>query len=906
MLSRLFLRGVVMNASDFSIRAAGDSNQDFFNSQGAGVFVIDFATGRIVKTNKRAAEMVGLSEISIISKRCEIFLKSLTKTPLEPSAVAVDGILRSHQDRIIPVIISTVEYKTKDSRWLIHTFVETTSTSRTLKQRHQRASDYLSIINSLQNVIFYQTDMKGNLIDFSDSVSEITGFTREEIIAKPVSLIFLDPDNQEYIQKELLLNGCIVEYKIDLESKDGSVVKTIMNASVIKDTNGNPISILSILQNINETERDIESYPYSEDIFKAITQSIQDAVIMMDDKGLISFVNRAGTMMFGYTENEMLDAELHKLIAPPQYHSSFKHGFKAFKTTGEGLVIGRTLEIEAQRKNGSIFPVELSISSANINDSWHSIGIIRDITERRQSERNIVEASEAAENASRTKSEFLANMSHEIRTPLNTVIGATGLLSETNLDKEQLKLVDMMHSSGESLLVLINDILDISRIEAGKITLEKISFNLDDLLKRICSTLSVRTSKKNLEMSYEIDSDVPESLVGDPNRLRQILVNLIGNAIKFTETGSIIVNIRNMETSEKRTTLTFSVSDTGIGIPSAKLESIFNTFTQGDASVTRIFGGTGLGLAISRKLVHLMDGDISVESKTGEGTTFSFTAEFDIPEKGGEENAEIQDQDNTEMETKGFGSLSILLVDDSPDNRFLINAFLRKESCSIVEAENGSIAVELFPDQKWDIILMDMQMPVMDGYQATMKIREIEEDKGITHTPIVALTAHSIDTEVKKCFDAGCDVHLAKPVSKTDLMDLIIDITSSYSDSKDISKKEGNEINSDPDLSGDISDKERIEIHPDPDLMALIPGYIEHRHENVSEMIELLENSSYRDIERCGHSMKGSGAGYGFDAITEIGAFIETAGKEENREKIQEGIDKLISYLEKLDIVEGE
>ena len=771
---------------------------------------------------------------------------------------------------------------------MIQTFTGFFKNSAILKLRDQRASDYLNIANSLKNINFFQTDMKGQLVDISDSVTMITGFTREEVLKKPVSLLYSNPDDQIPLLKELLLHGKVEEYRIDLKSKNGSVVKTIMNSSVIHDENGTPFNILSILQDIPECDRAVESCRYIEDIFKAIIQSIQDAIIIMDDEGLISFVNRTCTMMLGYTKEEMLNADLHELIAPPQYLSSFRHGFRTFKTTGEGLVIGRTLEIEARRKNGSIFPVELSISSLKMNDSWYSIGIIRDITERRRAEIDILEASEAAENASRTKSEFLANMSHEIRTPLNAMIGATALLLETDIDDEQLKLLEMMHASGESLLTLINNILDISRIEAGRITLEEIPFNLNDLLKRICDTLAVRSSEKNLEMTYEIKPGVPHHLLGDPNRLIQILVNLIGNAIKFTEKGSIRVSVEDMETTGNNPILKFSISDTGIGIPSAKLESIFNTFTQADASVTRKFGGTGLGLAISRKLIHLMQGDISVDSTRGEGSTFSFTAKFNFAEKGGSRIIEIRDKDNTHLAAEGVGSISILLVDDSSDNRFLINAFLRKESCSIVEADNGSIALELFPTQKWDVILMDMQMPVMDGYQATRRIRAFEKEWGIAHTPIVALTAHSINTEVKKCLDAGCDVHLAKPVKKADLLNVIKGITSPYS------------------VTEDTDNNDRIEIHADPDLMPLIPGYIEHRHHDVTKMKSLLENNSFRDIERCGHSMKGTGAGYGFDGITEIGAFIEIAGKEENREQIEEGISRLMNYLEKLDIVEGE
>lgn len=876
-----------MNTPDYTRRPTEDFSKNFFNSQSAGVFIVDFVTGGIVEINSRAAEIIGLPESSIIGKRCDIFLRTLNKAPLEPSGIAVDGFLRGNQVRNIPVVISTAECGFREHRGLIHTFIEVSKNSNALKKRNQKASDYLSIINNLKNIIYFHTDMNGILIDISDSISRITGFTREEVIGKPVTVIYSSPDDQKIMLKELLANGKVEEYRIDLKSKAGSGAEVVVNSTLMHDVDGNPVNILGILHDVTETKAAIRSQQHSEDKFKAIAQSTQDAILMMNEKGLISFINKAGMMMFGYTEIEMLGANLHELIAPPQYLSSFRKGFESFKTTGNGFVVGRTLEIEGRRKNGSDFPVELSISATRMNDNWYSIGIIRDITERRRVERDIVEASEAAENASRTKSEFLANMSHEIRTPLNSILGATDLLSETDLDSEQMKLIEMMHSSGESLLALINDILDISRIEAGKVTLEEISFNLNNLLKKICDTLSVRCSQKNLSLTFELQPEIPDILIGDPNKLRQIFVNLIGNAIKFTETGGITVSVENIVTSENSSSLRFSVSDTGIGIPSSKLESIFYTFTQADASVTRNFGGTGLGLAISKKLVNLMHGDIFVESKAGEGTTFSFTAKFGIPEKG-VENTENVSQNNKEEGTTELGSLSILLVDDSPDNRFLINAFLKRESCSIVEAVNGSIAVELFPTKVWDVILMDMQMPVMDGYQATKIIREIEEERGIDHTPIVALTAHSINTEVKKCLDAGCDVHLAKPVNKATLLKLINDITSHSSDLED------------------ICNQEKIEIHVDPDLMPLIPGYIEHRREDVIKLMDLLEENSYRDIERCGHSMKGTGAGYGFDMITEIGALIETAGKEGNRDQIQEGINRLNDYLEKLDIIERE
>ncbi len=634
---------------------------------------------------------------------------------------------------------------------------------------------------------------------------------------------------------------------------------------------------------------------YSEKKIKTITESIKDAIIMMNDKKNISFVNSAACRMLGYTVDEMMGEDLHQLIAPRQYLDSFNNGYKTFRNTGEGVVIGRTIEIEARRKNGNVFPVELSISATKLDNTWHAIGIIRDITERRDVERKIVEASEAAENASRTKSEFLANMSHEIRTPLNSIIGTTELMADTELNDEQRKYVEIMHSSGNSLLALVNDILDISRIKAGRIVLETILFNIRDTLRKVIDTFKLRAEKKELTLSCEISDDVPAYLKGDPDRLMQIIVNLVGNSIKFTESGSIKVFVEKTRISGSKAIIKFSVVDSGIGIPASKLESIFNSFTQADTSVTRKFGGTGLGLTISKKLVRLMNGEISVDSQVEQGSTFSFTAEFDIHhESTDEKKIGTASKVKNKAEEKTLNNLSILLVDDSPDNRFLVKAFLRKEPCLIIEAKNGSEAVEKFLQKYWDIILMDMQMPVMDGYTATKRIREIENENGLEHTPIVALTANSINTEIKKCLDAGCDIHLAKPVSKNALIRLVGELTGKI--------ESDNDKHDDPSDSPE-SDGDRIRVVVDPELMELIPGYISNLQDDIGKLRNLLNKHEYRDIERCGHNMKGSGAGYGFTEITKIGAFLEKAGKSQSIRKIEEGIDKLEYYLENLEIV---
>lgn len=752
--------------------------------------------------------------------------------------------------------------------------------------------------------VFVSDSASAGIVEANNAALKMLEMPATAVIGKLCGFFLKSADNKPLLPSDEAVHGSLKIYR-------GRIIPVIISTSEcfigkhkglihsfirLPETAEEEIRVETHTDQYIDNANKIDSSFFGEEKFRVITESIQDAIIMMNDEKNISFVNSATCRMFGYKVDEMMGRNLHEMIAPEQYLDSFRKGFENFKNTGEGIVVGRTLEIEAQRKNGNIFPVELSVSSTKLNSKWHAIGIIRDITERRNAENRIIETSEAAENASRTKSEFLANMSHEIRTPLNSIIGTTDLMADTELNDEQRKYLELMRSSGKSLLALVNDILDISRIEAGKVILETIPFNIRDTFRKVIDTFILRAEKKELVLSCEIRDDVPEYLEGDPNRLMQIIINLVGNAIKFTESGSIKVFIENSGISDGKALINFSVVDTGIGIPPAKLESIFSSFAQADPSVTRKFGGTGLGLTISKKLVRLMNGTITVDSQIDQGSKFSFTSEFGVHrESTDEKKTKTDSKEQYETLKEGLRNLRILLVDDSPDNRFLVKAFLRKEPCLVVEAENGSEAVEKFLQEYWDIILMDMQMPVMDGYSATERIREIERENELEHTPIVALTAHSINTEIKKCLDAGCDVHLAKPVSKVALIRLIGELTGEVENIDD--------RNDDP---AELPERagEGIKVIVDPELMELIPGYISHRREDIVKLRNLLKKREYRDIERCGHSMKGSGSGYGFDGITLIGAFLEKAGKSQSKRRIEEGIDKLEHYLENLEIIE--
>ncbi|ACV64490.1 histidine kinase [Desulfofarcimen acetoxidans DSM 771] len=388
-------------------------------------------------------------------------------------------------------------------------------------------------------------------------------------------------------------------------------------------------------------------------------------------------------------------------------------------------------------------------------------------------------AQKAAEAANIAKSAFLANMSHEIRTPMNAIIGMADLLWETSLTKEQREYVGIFRTAGQNLLNLINDILDLSKVEAGHLKLEQQDFNIKKLVEKTVEFMSVQANIKFLSLSYQIKPDVPGFVVGDQNRLQQILVNLLGNAIKFTEKGEVILIIEKLSMQEENVFLKFSVSDTGIGIEKEKSEIIFESFTQADASTTSKFGGTGLGLTICKRLVEAMGGHIGVESEIEQGSTFFFSIQLKIGKEPALENGErdlqqqfTEDRSDLSLHSRGLRR-RILLVDDSGDNRMLIMAYLKRTCYEIDIAENGQLAVEKFRAGKYDLVLMDMQMPVMDGYTATSIIRENEKANNLTRTPIIALTAYALKEDVLKSYDAGCTDHLTKPIKKSVLLEAI-------------------------------------------------------------------------------------------------------------------------------------
>ena len=519
-------------------------------------------------------------------------------------------------------------------------------------------------------------------------------------------------------------------------------------------------------KNLVEIGEDLKK---SEEKYRTILENIEDGYYEVDLDGNLTFFNDAACRITGYAEDDLMGMNNREYTDEENALRLYREYHKVYET---GIPTKR-LDWEIVKKDGTIGSLETSISliTGSENQPIGFRGIIRDVTERKVLERAIMEKGRLAEEATKAKSEFLANMSHEIRTPLNGIVGMAELALDTELDDNQQNIFHTINTEASSLQDVINEILDFSKIEAGKFDLEEVPFDLRVTIEDVANSFAYRAEQKGLDFISFLAPDVPSQLIGDPARLRQIMVNLTGNSLKFTHEGELYVKGELVEEIEGRVKIRFSVKDTGIGIPEDRHATIFDSFTQADGSTTRKYGGTGLGTTISKQLVEMMEGEIGLESEEGKGSTFWFTALFDRQE----EKKQIPAARDLDLSI-----LKVLIVDDNQTNRFILMEYLKSWGCLPVEAVDGKEALIVFRDavsseSPFDLILTDFQMPEMSGFDFAKEVKTIETLKDV---PIIVLTSAGRKGDSRNCKEIGINGYLTKPIRQDELRKAIVSVLS--------------------------------------------------------------------------------------------------------------------------------
>ena len=754
---------------------------------------------------------------------------------------------------------------------------------------------------------------------------------------------------------------------------------------------------------------------------RTIMNSLVDGLVSINDEGIIENINNSACQLFGYSKLEVLGKNI-KILMPEPYQAEHDNYLLNYKNTGDRKVIGKVRHVTGRRKNASIFPMDLSVSEMTIAGKIKYSAIIRDDTERQHNENELISAKNQAQSATEAKSNFLATMSHEIRTPMNGVLGMVELLQDTQLNPQQDDIIRTISESGNSLLEIINDILEYSKVEAGKIELELITFNLERTIYDVTRLLLVKAEEKGIELIFYFHADCPHYVIGDAGRIRQIMLNLVGNAIKFTNVGQVLVEVKCLENIDDNLNISIDVIDTGIGLDNESRETLFDSFTQADNSTSRTYGGTGLGLTISKRLVEIMNGKIDVESEPGKGSRFWLEIELlkaDSPKKlekielnneralivddnpvnlkilkeqlsklhmlvdetsnplevvslmqssqqtdkpyklviidnmmpvlcGADLGREIMTHDNINhiplillTSATGMGDAAIfkdigysayltkpilsdflyktltrvlgLSKDDNQDRFLTRHSVLEDEienekkviqlkgkvllvedivinqkvalglmNCFELEidiANNGKEALEKYNHNTYDIILMDCQMPIMDGFEATQKIRET--DKII---PIIAVTANALSTDREKCELAGMNDYLAKPFNRQQLAEILSRWLNSSSPNNNVQDIKNNAMKDDSsNNTPSPSSQPMLNYKTLSDMKAaigpvfneLIPAYIEQSDEMINSMLNLLEKDDISTLERYAHSMKSSSLNVGAEIISGYALTLE-------------------------------
>lgn len=620
-----------------------------------------------------------------------------------------------------------------------------------------RLAERLDLATRAAHLGIWDWDIAGDELVWDARMFELYGMTREAFAGnRQAWLSTLHPDDRDAcvaaVRHALQNEGSYAsEYRVYWA--DGSLHYLKGHGQVIRDAQGQALRLIGVNYDISERKRsEAEILRHRDHLqelvdeqaanLRAIVECAADGIVTLDQGQHILSCNPAAERMFGYSAGEVLGQPLELLIPEPR----------------STRFIGAGSEMQGRRQNASLFPLYIAVSQMEVAGEQRFIAVLHDISAQKDAEASLVKAREEAEAANEAKSAFIANMSHEIRTPMNAIIGMTDLLLESPLQAEQGKLLRSVAQSAKALLGILNDILDLSKLDSGMLELESLPFNLRQLCEEVRELFRANAAAKGLSLELELDPNLPACLIGDPTRLRQVLLNLLGNAIKFTEQGRVSLRVQAAPEPDH---WLFRVEDSGIGIQAARLPLIFERFAQADQSTTRRFGGTGLGTTISRGLVERMGGQIWAQSVEGQGSVFGF--DLCLPEAQGMRECTESSALQLPREVPRIRPLRILLVDDIPLNQELLVRRLQPQGHQFRLAENGRVALELFRQERFDLVLMDAMMPELDGVAATRAMRELEAARG-GHVPVIMLSASVLPSDRVRYYEAGADAFVGKPI----------------------------------------------------------------------------------------------------------------------------------------------